>query len=33
MNKKSITSLVVVDDEGFMVGLIHMHDCLRVGIE
>lgn len=33
MNKKSITSLVVVDNEGYMVGLIHMHDCLRVGIE
>lgn len=33
MNKKGITSLVVVDDKGFMVGLIHMHDCLRIGIE
>lgn len=33
MNKKSITSLVVVDKQNYMVGLIHMHDCLRVGIE
>lgn len=33
MNKKGITSLVVVDEQNYMVGLIHMHDCLRVGIE
>ena len=33
MNKKSITSLVVVDEQNYMVGLIHMHDCLRIGIE
>lgn len=33
MNKKSITSLPVMDNEGYLVGLIHMHDCLRVGIE
>lgn len=33
MNRKSITSLVVVDEQNYMVGLIHMHDCLRIGIE
>ncbi len=33
MNEKGITSLVVLDGQGYMVGLIHMHDCLRVGIE
>lgn len=33
MNEKSITSLVVLDEKGYVKGLIHMHDCLRVGIE
>lgn len=33
MNQKGITSLVVLDDQGFVAGLIHMHDCLRAGIE
>lgn len=33
MNDKGITSLVVVDESGYLIGLIHMHDCLRVGIE
>lgn len=32
MNKKSITSLVVAA-EGKLAGLIHIHDCLRVGLE
>lgn len=33
MNEKGITSLVVLDEHGYMKGLIHMHDCLRIGIE
>lgn len=32
MNEKSITSLMVVDDQGTLEGLVHMHDCLRIGI-
>jgi len=32
MNEKSITSLMVVDAQGKLEGLVHMHDCLRVGI-
>ena len=32
MNEKSITSLMVVDTYGKLEGLVHMHDCLRVGI-
>ena len=27
MNEKGITSLVVLDEKGYMTGLIHMHDC------
>ncbi len=27
-----ITCLMVVDDGGFPIGLVHMHDCLRTGI-
>lgn len=33
MNAKSITGLVVLDGQGFVAGFIHMHDCLRAGIE
>lgn len=33
MNAKSITGLVVLDEQGAVVGFIHMHDCLRAGIE
>lgn len=32
MNDKNITSLMVVDNQGKLEGLVHMHDCLRVGI-
>ena len=32
MNEKGITSLMVVDDNNNLEGLVHMHDCLRVGI-
>jgi arabinose-5-phosphate isomerase len=27
-----ITCLMIVDDGGFPIGLVHMHDCLRTGI-
>jgi arabinose-5-phosphate isomerase len=34
MNARKITSLFVVDPEGSqqVVGLIHIHDCLRAGV-
>ncbi len=31
MNKKSITSLLVLDNEN-VVGILHLHDCLRSGV-
>lgn len=31
MNKKLITSLMVVDEDKFLKGIVHMHDCLKVG--
>lgn len=33
MNGRRITCLMVVDDSGHVVGVLHMHDCLRAGIE
>ncbi|WP_417788642.1 KpsF/GutQ family sugar-phosphate isomerase [Terasakiella pusilla] len=32
MNSKSITSLFVVDEAETVIGIIHIHDCLRAGI-
>ncbi len=32
MNAGSVTALCVTDPDGTLVGLIHMHDCLRAGI-
>ena len=32
MNKKSITSLLVLDEEKKLVGILHLHDCLRSGV-
>lgn len=32
MNKKSITSLLVLDDQKKLVGILHLHDCLRSGV-
>ncbi len=32
MEQFSITSLVVLDGEGRMVGVIHMHDLLKSGV-
>jgi arabinose-5-phosphate isomerase len=31
MNKKLITCLLVVDENNYLAGIIHMHDCLKVG--
>lgn len=33
MNDKAITSLFVTDAEMQLVGLIHIHDCLRAGLQ
>jgi arabinose-5-phosphate isomerase len=32
MNDKAITSLFVLDDVNKVIGIIHIHDCLRAGI-
>jgi arabinose-5-phosphate isomerase len=32
MNKKSITSLLVLNNAKKVVGILHLHDCLRVGV-
>lgn len=32
MNKKSITSLFVLDEQKNAVGILHLHDCLRSGV-
>ncbi len=32
MNKKSITSLLVLDEEKKAIGILHLHDCLRSGV-
>ncbi len=32
MNDGAITVLAVVDDDGILQGVLHMHDCLRAGI-
>lgn len=32
MNKKSITSLFVLDEQKNTVGILHLHDCLRSGV-
>ena len=31
MNQKLITSLFVVDDKQHLKGIVHMHDCLKIG--
>ena len=30
--RRLITCLMIVDDEGYPIGIVHMHDCLRTGI-
>ena len=32
MQDAAITSLVVVDDNGAVAGILHMHDLLRAGV-
>lgn len=32
MNKKSITSLFVLNDNNQVVGILHLHDCLKSGL-
>jgi len=32
MNDKKITSLFVVDDTRRVIGILHLHDCLRAGV-
>lgn len=32
MNAKSITGLFVVDEDNKVIGVLHIHDCLRAGI-
>ena len=32
MNEQSITSLFVVEDDR-PVGIVHIHDCLRAGVD
>ena len=32
MNENGITSLCVTDGDGRLVGLVHVHDCLRAGV-
>lgn len=32
LNSKSITSIFVIDDAGKPVGLVHIHDLLRIGV-
>jgi CBS domain-containing protein len=32
MNERQITVLAVVDEDGILQGVLHMHDCLRAGI-
>ena len=32
MNKKKITNLIVAEDKK-VVGIIHIHDCLKLGLE
>ncbi len=31
MNRHQITSVFVVDDDGSLCGILHLHDCLRAG--
>jgi arabinose-5-phosphate isomerase len=33
MNRHKITSLFVTDEAGHVVGLLHIHDCLRAGLD
>jgi arabinose-5-phosphate isomerase len=32
MNNNSVTCLFIVDDNEYLIGIIHLHDCLRLGL-
>lgn len=32
MNEAQISALFVVDDRAHVMGLLHIHDCLRAGV-
>jgi arabinose-5-phosphate isomerase len=32
MNRHQITSVFIVDDQGALCGILHVHDCLRAGL-
>jgi len=32
MKKKNITSIFVVDENGFYLGVLHLHDIIKEGI-
>lgn len=33
MNERGVTSIIVVEDAGDLRGLLHIHDCLRAGVD
>lgn len=33
MNEKGVTSIIVVEETGSLAGLLHIHDCLRAGVD
>jgi arabinose-5-phosphate isomerase len=33
MNEQGVTSIIVVDESGDLKGLLHIHDCLRAGVD
>ena len=33
MNEEGITSIIVVEESGSLAGLLHIHDCLRAGVD
>jgi arabinose-5-phosphate isomerase len=33
MNKEGVTSIIVVEKSGSLAGLLHIHDCLRAGVD
>jgi arabinose-5-phosphate isomerase len=32
MNRHKIGALLVVEEDGMLCGLVHIHDCLRAGV-
>lgn len=33
MNSEGITSVIVVEETGDLCGLLHIHDCVRAGVD